>query len=87
MSIFDFFNRIIADYEVSISEPYRLNFGWAYVFARNEHVELRVFKNQKEASDHYSATKMTLSLGSFILVRKIPAELAQTMKFDDVTRF
>jgi len=84
MSIFGFLHRVTANYAVALSEPYQTNRGWAYVFARDEYVELRVFQNEQEAPNHYLATKSALSLGSFISIRQIPVERAKNMKFDDI---
>lgn len=85
MSIFGFFRRVTANYAVALSEPYQHNRGWAYIFARDEYTELRVFQNEQQASDHYLATKSALLLGSFISIQHIPAERARNMKFDNIT--
>ena len=84
MSIFDFFHQATANYAVALSEPFQHPYGWAYVFARDDYTELRVFQNEQEASNHYSTTKSALSLGSFISIQHIPDEQAQNMKFDNI---
>lgn len=84
MNIFGSLRRVAANYAVALSEPHQRDRGWAYVFARDEYTELRVFQNEQQASDHYLATKSALLLGSFISIQQIPAERAHNMKFDNI---
>jgi hypothetical protein len=75
-----FFVELPPIYAVALSEPHQHYRGWAYVFARDEYSELRVFRYQQQASGHYLATKSALLLGSFISIRQITAEQAGNIR-------